>query len=130
VLRSELATSGELPSATMRYIERITRALEKAQSENVTLRDELAAQGQLLGNCQNHRKGRRVSLKGKFVLSVNEVLGIARETEANSAREKHRQRLRQRSIGIEVSEDGFDMFEKTFGVSGSDRIVLATNEVD
>jgi len=43
VLRNELARPGELSSTTKRYIERMTRALEMAQSENVTLRKELKA---------------------------------------------------------------------------------------
>ena len=47
----------------------MTRALEIAQSENVTLRKELKAQEELLRTRQNRRKGKRVALKGKFVLS-------------------------------------------------------------
>jgi hypothetical protein len=76
---------------TKRYIERMTHALEMAQSENVTLRKELVAQERLLRSRQNRRRGKRVALKGKFVLSMNEVLEIARETEANAARKKRRQ---------------------------------------
>ena len=69
----------------------MTRALEMAQSENVTLRKELKAQEELLRTRQNRRKGKRVALKGKFVLSTDEVLKIAREAEADSARKKRRQ---------------------------------------
>lgn len=90
VLRNELARPGELSSTAKRYIERMTRALEMAQSKNVTLRKELKAQEELLRTRQNRRKGKRVVLKGKFVLSTDEVLKIAREAEADSARKKRR----------------------------------------
>jgi hypothetical protein len=130
VLRNELAKPGELSSTTKRYIERMTHALEMAQSENVTLRKELMAQERLLRSRQNRRKGKRVALKGKFVLSTNEVLEIARETEANAARKKRRQQQRSRSVSIEVSEDGHDMLEKISSDSESDCIVVATSTVD
>ena len=87
-------------------------------------------QERLLRNRQNRRKGKRVALKGKFVLSTNEVLEIARETEADAARKKRRQQQRSRSVSIEVSEDGLDMLEKTSSDSESDCIVVATSTVD
>jgi hypothetical protein len=130
VLRDELARPGELSATTKRYIERMTCALEMAQSENVTLRKELKAQEELLRARQNRRKGKRVALKGKLVLSTDEVLKIARETEASAASRKRRQRQRSRSVSIEVLEDGLDMLEKTFGDSDSDCIVVATSTVD
>jgi hypothetical protein len=130
VLRNELANPGELSSTTKRYIERMTHALEMAQSENVTLRKELMTQERLLRSRQNRRKSKRVALKGKFVLSTNEVLEIARETEANAARIKRRQQQRSRSVSIEVSEDGLDMLEKISSDSESDCIVVATSTVD
>ena len=129
VLRNELARPGELSSTTKRYIERMTRALEMAQSENVTLRKELKAQEELLRTRQNRRKGKRVALKGKFVLSTDEVLKIAREAEADSARKKRRQRQRSRMDNIEDSDDELDMLEKTFSDSDSDCIVVATSTV-
>jgi hypothetical protein len=81
----------------------MTRALEIAQSENVTLRKELKAQEELLHKRQSRRKEKRVALKGKFVLSTDEVLKITREAEADSARKKRRQRQRPRSASIRVS---------------------------
>ena len=107
----------------------MTRALEMAQSENVTLRKELKAQEELLRTRQNRRKGKRVALKGKFVLSTDEVLKIAREAEADSARKKRRQRQRSRMDNIEDSDDELDMLEKTFSDSDSDCIVVATSTV-
>jgi hypothetical protein len=109
----------------------MTHALEMAQSENVTLRKELVAQERLLRSRQNRRKGKRVALKGKFVLSTNEVLEIARETEANAARKKRRQQQRSPSVSIEVSEDRLDMLEKISTDLESDYcIVIATSTVD
>lgn len=107
----------------------MTRALEMAQSENVTLRKELKAQEELLRTRQNRRKGKRVALKGKFVLSTDEVLKIAREAEADSARKKRRQRQRSRMDNIEDSDDELDMLENIFSDSDSDCIVVATSTV-
>ena len=129
VLRNELARPGELSSTTKRYIERMTRALEMAQSENVTLRKELKAQEELLRTRQNRRKGKRVALKGKFVLSTDKVLKIAWEAEADFARKKRRQRQRSRIDNIKDSDDELDMLEKTFSDSDSDCIVVATSTV-
>lgn len=95
----------ELSSTTKRCIERMTRALEMAQSENVTLCKELRAQEELLRTRQNRQKGKWVALKGKFVLSTEEVLKIAQEAEADSARKKRRQRQRSRSVSIRISDD-------------------------
>jgi hypothetical protein len=108
----------------------MTHALEMAQSENVTLRRELMAQERLPRSRQNRRKSKRIALKGKFVLSPNEVLEIAREIEANAARIKRRQQQRSRSVSIEVSEDELDMLEKISSDSESDCIVVATSTVD
>ena len=88
------------------------------------------AQKRLLRSRQNRRKSKRVALKGKFILSTNEVLEIARETEANAARTKRRQQQRSRSVSIEVSEDGLDLLEKISSDSESDCIVVATSTVD
>jgi len=107
----------------------MTCALEMAQSENVTLRKELKAQEELLRTCQNHRRGKQVVLKGKFVLSTDEVLKIAQEAEADSARKKCCQRQQSRSASIEVSHDELNVLEKTFSDSDSDCIVVAASTV-
>jgi hypothetical protein len=129
VLRNELARPGELSSTTKRYIERMTCALEMAQSENVTFRKELKAQEELLHTRQNRRNGKRVALKGKFVLSTDEVLKIAREAEADSARKKRRQSQRSHSASIRVSDDELGTLEKTISDSDSDCIVVAASTV-
>lgn len=67
-----------------------------AQSENVALCKELKAQEEQPHKRQSRRKGKRVALKGKFALSMDEVLQIVREAEADSARKKRRQRQRSR----------------------------------
>jgi hypothetical protein len=127
VLRNELARLGELSSTTKRYIERMTRALGMAQSGNVTLRKELKAQEELLHTRQNRRKGKWVTLKGKFVLSTDEVLKIVREAEPDSARKKRRQRQRSRLASIRVSDDELGTLERTFSVLDSDCFVVAAS---
>ncbi|KAM0700960.1 hypothetical protein Q7P35_012682 [Cladosporium inversicolor] len=108
----------------------MTRTLEIAQSENVTLRKELKAREELLRTRQNRRKGKRVALKGKFVLSTDEGLKIAWEANADSARKKRCQRQQSRSASIEVSHDELDMLEKTFSDSYSDCIVVAASTLE
>ena len=63
------------------------------------------------------------------MLSTDEVLKIAREAEADSARKKRRQRQRSRMDNIEDSDDELDMLEKIFSDSDSDCIVVATSTV-
>jgi hypothetical protein len=127
VLRNELARPGELSSTTKRYIERMTRALGMAQSGNSTLRKELKAQEELLHTCQNPRKGKWVTLKGKFVLSTDEVLKIAREAEPDSAKKKRRQRQLSRSASVRVSDDELGTLKRTFSVLDSDFFVVAAS---
>lgn len=58
LLLSELHKTDGLPSPVRRYAERVTRALETTQSENVTLHKELAASQQLLRTRKNRKSGK------------------------------------------------------------------------
>jgi hypothetical protein len=69
----------------------MTRAFESTQSELVTLRKRLADAEELLQARKRRKIGKRVSLQGKFVFSTVEVLEIARQAEAVSAKKKSRQ---------------------------------------
>jgi hypothetical protein len=69
----------------------MTRAFESTQSELVTLRKRLADAEELLQARKRRKTGKRVSLQGKFVFSTVEVLEIARQAEAVSAKKKSRQ---------------------------------------
>jgi hypothetical protein len=57
------------------------------------------------------------------------VLKIVQEAEPDSARKKRCRRQRSRSASIRVSDDENDTFEKAFGDSDSERIVVAASTV-
>ncbi len=73
-----------------------------SQSKLVTIRKELAKQRELLQTRKSRKTGKRVKLKGRFVFSTTEVLEIAREAGEATAAKKGRERLRKRSISVEM----------------------------
>lgn len=98
--RSQISGSGSIPSPAKRYAERMTRALEMTQSENVTLRKRIAGQDELLRTRKSRRTGKRVALKGKFVFSTDEVLQIARNAQVETAGKIGRKRPGKSSMSI------------------------------
>ena len=74
-----------VPSPAKRYAKRMTRALETTQSELVTLRKRVAEQDEVLRTRKSSKKGKRVALKGKFEFSTQEVLGIVKAAEEETA---------------------------------------------
>lgn len=97
---SELRKPGPLTSRAKRFGERMTRALEMTQSENVVLRRELAEARDLLRTRKSRRKGKRVALQGKFVFSTQEVLEVARQAEENAATKRGRKRPRTTAVDV------------------------------
>lgn len=84
LLITTMQACAELPSPGKRFTERMTRAFEAASSENVTLRKHVKEQAELLHARKARKKGKRVALKGRFVLSTQVLLDIARSAEAES----------------------------------------------
>lgn len=95
LLNSAIQASCDLPSPAKRYTERMSRAFESTHSENVTLRKELKEAEELVGTRKIRKKGKRVALKGRFVLSTEEVLKLVEEAEAETARKQTRKRPKQ-----------------------------------
>ena len=104
VLNSELRKASSLASPIKRYTERMTRAFETTQSENVTLRKRLAEQEELLRTRKARKKGKRVALKGRFVFSTEEVLQIAKEAEEETGAKKRRKQRHERATSVEIDE--------------------------
>ncbi|KAK1046204.1 hypothetical protein LTR74_018002 [Friedmanniomyces endolithicus] len=102
VLQAELQKASSLPSPVKRDSERMTRALEKTQSELVTLQREIAKQHELLQTRKARKKGKRVASKGKFVFSTQEVLEITKAAAEETTAKKGRKRRRAPSIDREV----------------------------
>lgn len=82
-------------------------------------------QRELLQTRKSRKTGKRVKLKGRFVFSTTEVLEIAREAEEATAAEKGRERLRKRSVSVEIAQDAESMLAVVSSDSESDCIVVA-----
>lgn len=88
LLNTAIQACRDLSSPAKRFTARMTRALETANSENVTLKKEIKEQTELLRTRKARRKGKRIALKGRFVFSTQEVLEIARSAEQESSERK------------------------------------------
>jgi hypothetical protein len=113
-----------LPSPVKRYIVCLTQAFEAMCTKNTTLRKENAEQRELLKKRKNCASGKRVALKGRFVFSTQEVLGIAREAEEATARKTSRKRRYSDSAGIEIGDPGEIVPEDVPSDSESDCIMV------
>ena len=85
---SQISGANEVLSPAKRYSKRITHAFESTQSELVTLRKRVAEQDELLRTRKVRKTGKRVALSGRFVLSTEDVLQIAKEAEREAADKK------------------------------------------
>lgn len=125
VLNSELSRSANVPSPVKRYTARMTRAFESTQSELVTLRKRLADAEELLQTRKARKTGKRVSLQGRFVFSTVEVLEIAQQAEAASAKKKARQTKTSRPNCLSATEVEATGTLSNSSDSESDCIVVA-----
>ena len=88
LLNTAIKACHDLPSLAKRFTERMTRAFEIANSENVTLRKQVKEQAELLSTRKTRTKGKRIALKGRFVFSTQEVLEIAWAAETETSKKK------------------------------------------
>lgn len=125
LFKAQIQEATGLSSPAKRFAKRMTRALETAQSELVTVRNELAEHQKLLQSRKYNRKGKRVKLKGRFVYSTQEVLAIAQEAEAEPSRNKGRRQPQKRSVSLEIKSDEDDVIANVLSDYESDCIVIA-----
>jgi hypothetical protein len=118
----------DLPSPAKRFTERMTRAFEIANSENVTLRKQVKEQAELLSTRKTRTKGKRIALKGRFVFSTQEVLEIARAAEAQTSKKKKGRQTRKRKIAETIEEEDDREFEMISSDSDSDCIVVSVRK--
>lgn len=126
VFNLQLCNTESVPSPAKRYAQRMTHALEVAQSELITLRKELAEQRKLLQARKVRKKGKRVALKGKFVFSTQEVLDIARTAEQGTAAKNSRKRRHAPLLDTELGEIEERVLENVSSNSEGDCIYVAT----
>jgi hypothetical protein len=71
----------------------MSRAFKTMQSKNVTLQKQLKEAEALLSTRRVWEKGKRVTVKGRFIFSIQEVLKMVGEAEAETAAKTSRKRL-------------------------------------
>jgi hypothetical protein len=69
-LVNTIVRSSTLETLVKRYIERSESALERATSKNAPSRKDIAEARGLLRIRKEHKKGKRVAIKGKFVFNT------------------------------------------------------------
>ncbi|KAI7722002.1 hypothetical protein KC353_g885 [Hortaea werneckii] len=128
LLITTMQACAELPSPAKRFTERMTRAFEAANSENVTLRKQVKEQAELLHARKARKKGKSVALKGRFVFSTQEVLDIARSAEAESSKKRStiRPKRGRAKKSMEMEADG--ELDVVSSDSGSDCIIVSMRE--
>ena len=121
---AEIQEAEELPLPVKRYAARMTQAFEAMCAKNTTLRMETAKQQEVLRARKSRKTGKRVSLKGKFVFSTQEVLEVAQKAEEATASRTTRSRLRKRATAIESDAHAVEVLEDVSSDSDSDCIVV------
>jgi len=125
-LNAELEASNSLTSPVKRYITKMARAYELTHSELTTTRKEVVAQRELLRVRKNRKKGKRISLKGRFVFSTQEVLEIAKQAEEETAQKKTKKSRNSRTIVTQIEEEEENIDENQSSESEDDCIIVAS----
>ena len=87
-LKDLLFIKEPLQSPTCKYIPQLTSTAEWLLAENVILKLELKNVKTLLNNRKTRKTGKRLILKGRIVISMNEVLTLFEEAEATTQNKK------------------------------------------
>lgn len=124
LLNTAIKACRDLPSPAKRFTERMTRAFEAANSENVTLRKQVKEQGELLSTRKNRIRGKRIAFKGRFVFSTQEVLEIAKAGETETSKKRTSSRPRKRNTEETIEEGEERELEMILSDSDSDCIVV------
>jgi hypothetical protein len=127
LLNATIQASYDVPSPAKRYIARMSRAFESTHSENITLRKQLKEAEGLLNTRKVRKTGKRVSLKGKFVFSTQEVHELVEEAEAETARKQARKKPRKRKSSKRIESEVDEVFEELSSNSDSDCIVVSVH---
>ena len=119
----------KLASPAKRYIHRMTHAFEATQSQYATVSKRLAEVEELLRTRKARKKGKRVSLQGRFVYTTPEVLEVTRAAEEKSRKKRKRSGAKTPSKASKLSDNEGDDLENTTSDCGSDCIDVAMKRV-
>jgi hypothetical protein len=94
-----------LKTPVRRYLKRSSTLLEKVVSENALLRRSNAEKDSLLNARRTRKKGKRITLKGKHVLSTAEILQLVEDAEKEAPKKKKGKGRKKRTPTPEPSEE-------------------------
>ena len=102
-----VVSRSNLESPAKRYLKRSQTLLEKVVAENALSRRSDAEKDTLLEVRQTRKKGKRVAIQGKHVLSTDEILKVVEEAEKEAPKKKRgrKRKLRTPTPGSSIEEE-------------------------
>jgi hypothetical protein len=125
-LVNSIVRSSTLETPIKRYIERSGAALERTTSENTLLRKENTEFRELLRVRKEHKRGKRVAVKGKFVFNTKEILELVEKAEAEASRGTAKKTRTTSDTTPEIEDKGEEDINEEIYESESDCIIVAS----
>jgi hypothetical protein len=98
------ANDDSIPSPSKTLIRDLIDFAESRDTDAILTRRELREKEDLLNRRRERKKGKRVALKGKFLLSKDEILEVVKNIE-KEAKEKKSKKGRNKKIEVIISSD-------------------------
>jgi hypothetical protein len=98
------ANDADIPSPSKTLIRDLIDFAESRDTDAILARRELWEKDDLLNRRRERKKDKRVALKGKFLLSKDEILGVVKNIE-KEAKEKKNEKGKNKKIEIIISSD-------------------------
>jgi hypothetical protein len=98
------ANDASIPSPSKTLIRDLIDFAESRDTDAILARRELREKEDLLNRRRERKKGKRVALKGKFLLSKDEILEVVKNIE-KEAKEKKSKKGKNKKIEIIISSD-------------------------
>lgn len=101
----DLTTNDEsIPTPSKTLIRDLIDFAESRDTDAILARRELREKEELLNRRRSYKKGKRVALKGKFLLSRDDILEVVKNVE-KEAKEKKDKKKKKKKIEVIVSLD-------------------------
>jgi hypothetical protein len=98
------ANDANIPSPSKTLIRNLIDFTESRDTNTILTRRELREKEDLLNRRYEHKKGKRVALKGKSLLSKDKILEVVRNIE-KEAKEKKSKKGKNKKIEVIISSD-------------------------
>ena len=125
-LVNTIVRSSTLETPVKQYIERSEAAFERTTSKNTLLQKEIAEYRELSWVRKEHKNGKRVAIKGKFVFNTKEILEVVKKAEVEASKRKVKKRRTTKAINPEIEEEQEEDNEENTSESESDCIVIVS----